>query len=285
MNIEIDMEKMVDEVQEEQKKLALKYEDEFEYQIVKREINYYKKKNVLAVYKSGNTYYSHVISDNDVDEYNVKISETEDGLDMSCDCPYNYPCKHEYATLLAIDNKDIKDIELLPEVEFISYDLHDIIEKIPSDELKQFIVDRVSTTRLVFNDMEIFNRVFYKYIPIQKEEYYYNKLYNMLIMKFDTDELIDEYMKSIKQYIDYKNYKQAFIIIKSLVNAYYRVEKNSSLEIIEEGLFAKLGMYARIVYRKIDENEKEDINNWVNELTEQDFYNDVYLEDMILTLK
>lgn len=285
MNIEIDMEKMVDEVQEEQKKLALKYEDEFEYQIVKRGINYYKKKNVLAVYKSGNTYYSHVISDNDVDEYNVKISETEDGLDMSCDCPYNYPCKHEYATLLAIDNKDIKDIELLPEVEFISYDLHDIIEKIPSDELKQFIVDRVSTTRLVFNDMEIFNRVFYKYIPIQKEEYYYNKLYNMLIMKFDTDELIDEYMKSIKQYIDYKNYKQAFIIIKSLVNAYYRVEKNSSLEIIEEGLFAKLGMYARIVYRKIDENEKEDINNWVNELTEQDFYNDVYLEDMILTLK
>lgn len=285
MNIKIDMEKMVNEVQEEQKKLALKYEDEFEYQIVKRGINYYKKKNVLAVYKSGNTYYSHVISDNDVDEYNVKISETEDGLDMSCDCPYNYPCKHEYATLLAIDNKDIKDIELLPEVEFISYDLHDIIEKIPSDELKQFIVDRVSTTRLVFNDMEIFNRVFYKYIPIQKEEYYYNKLYNMLIMKFDTDELIDEYMKSIKQYIDYKNYKQAFIIIKSLVNAYYRVEKNSSLEIIEEGLFAKLGMYARIVYRKIDENEKEDIDNWVNELTEQDFYNDVYLEDMILTLK
>lgn len=285
MNLEIDTEKLVEEPREEKTKLVEQMKDEFEYQIIQRGISYYKKKNVVAVYKNGKTYYSHVVSDNGIDEYNIKITETEDGIDMECDCPYHYPCKHEYATLLAIDNKDIKEIELLPEPEYISYDLHDIIEKIPSDELKKYIVERVAITRLVFNDMETFNKQFNKYIPIQKEEYYYNRLYNLLVMKMDVNELINDYMDITKQYIDYKNYKQAFVIIRSLVNAFYKVEKNTSLEQVEDGIIAKLGMYSRIVYRKIEEQEKQKINDWINELTEQDFFNDVYLEDMILTIK
>lgn len=267
------------------KELAFKYEDEFEYQIIKRGIDYYKKKNVLDVYKNGNTYYSHVMSDNGVDEYLVTISECDDELDMDCSCPYNYPCKHEYATLLAIDNKDIKDIELLPDIEYIDYDLYNIILKIPADELKEFIVERVKKTRFVFNDIELFNNRFYNYLPIQKKEYYYNKLFNMLSMKINVHNLVDEYMSAIKQYIDHNNYSQAFIIIRALIDAYYRVEKHSSLEFIEEGLIVKLAMYLRIIYRKISEYERIIINEWVIELKEKEFYDDVYLEDMILTIK
>ncbi|MGM9878457.1 MAG: SWIM zinc finger domain-containing protein [Bacilli bacterium] len=285
MNLEIDVKKLLEKTKEETTKLSEKMKDEFEYQIIKRGISYFKKKNVVAVYKNGKTYYSHVVSDNGIDEYNVKIAETEDGIGMECNCPYQYPCKHEYATLLAIDNKDINESELLPEPEYISYDLHDIIEKIPSDELKKYIIERVAITRLVFNDMETFNKRFNKYIPIQKEEYYYNRLYNLLVMKMDVNELINDYMDIIKQYIDYKNYKQAFVIIRSLVNAFYKVEKNTSLEQVEDGLIAKLGMYSRIVYRKIEEEEKQKISDWINELIEQDFFNDVYLEDMVLTIK
>lgn len=92
-------------------------------------------------------------------------------------------------------------------------------------------------------------------------------------------------MLKIKDYINYKNYKQAFVIIKSLINAFYKVEKNISLEQIEDGIIAKLGMYARIIYRKIEKPEQEKIDEWINELTIQDFFNDVYLEDMILTIK
>lgn len=152
-------------------------------------------------------------------------------------------------------------------------------------KLKKYIIERVAIIRVVFNDMETFNKRFNKYIPIQKEEYYYNRLYNLLVMKMDVNGLINDYMDIIKQYIDYKNYKQAFVIIRSLVNAFYKVEKNTSLEQVEDGLIAKLGMYSRIVYRKIEEEEKQKINDWINELIEQDFFNDVYLEDMVLTIK
>ena len=62
-------------------------------------------------------------------------------------------------------------------------------------------------------------------LPIQKEEYYYNCLYNKLVMKMNVNELINEYMNVAKQYIDYKNYEPSFVIIKSLVNAFYKVEK------------------------------------------------------------
>lgn len=279
MNLEIN------ENKEEKVKLTEKLKDEFEYQIIKRGISYFKKKNVIAVYKNGNNYYSNVISDNGVDEYNVKITESEDGFDMECNCPCYYPCKHEYATLLAIDNNDIKDVKLLPEPEYISYELHEVIDKIPSEELKKYIIEKVKTTRLVFNDIETFNRQFNKHIPIQKEEYYYNRLYNKLVMKMSVNELISDYMNVTKQYIDYKNYKQAFVIIRSLVNAFYKVEKNTSLEHLEDGIIAKLGMYLRIIYRKIKEDEKPKINDWINELTKQVFFGDVYLEDMILTIK
>lgn len=273
------------EIKEEKVKLTEKLKDEFEYQIIKRGISYFKKKNVIAVYKNGNNYYSTVVSDNGIDEYNVKITESENGFDMECNCPYYYPCKHEYATLLAIDNNDIKDIKLLPEPEYISYELHEVIDKIPADELKKYIIEKVKTTRLVFNDIETFNRQFNKYIPIQKEEYYYNCLYNKLVMKMNVNELINEYMNVAKQYIDYKNYEQSFVIIKSLVNAFYKVEKNTSLEHLEDGIIAKLGMYLRIIYRKIKEDEKQKINDWINALTKQVFFGDVYLEDMILTIR
>lgn len=285
MKLEIDTNKYYEEVEQKRIKLADQMKNEFEYQILKRGINYYKNKNVIAVYKNNNTYYSQVSSDNGIDEYQVKIIEKKDGVEMECDCPCSYPCKHEYATLLAIDNNDIKEIELLPEIEYVDYDLHDIIVKIPSDELKEYILERISKTRLIFNDIETFNKKFNKYIPEQKEGYYYNHLYNLLIMNMSVDNLIVDYMLKIKDYINYKNYKQAFVIIKSLINAFYKVEKNISLEQIEDGIIAKLGMYARIIYRKIEKPEQEKIDEWINELIIQDFFNDVYLEDMILTIK
>lgn len=36
---------------------------------------------------------------------------------------------------------------------------------------------------------------------------------------------------------------------------------------------------------EIKEDEKQKINDWINKLTKQVFFGDVYLEDMILTIR
>lgn len=36
---------------------------------------------------------------------------------------------------------------------------------------------------------------------------------------------------------------------------------------------------------KVKLTEKQKINDWINELTKQVFFGDVYLEDMILTIR
>ena len=44
-------------------------------------------------------------------------------------------------------------------------------------------------------------------------------------------------------------------------------------------------MLLRIVYRKADENTKKDVLEWQDKLKKDNYYNNYYLEDVILSLK
>ena len=121
-------------------KLVNKYEDLFEKQIIYRGKEYHKNDMVRKVFKSGNTYIAKVAGSYK-NEYTIHIEISRKGIDMHCDCPYQDNCKHEYATLMAIDNKEYKTIKLLPIEELEEIKMSELLKSIPEDKLKKYIED------------------------------------------------------------------------------------------------------------------------------------------------
>ena len=58
--------------------------------------------------KNEDTYTGYVQGSNPDDEYRVsiRVDENDNIKSMNCTCPYEANCKHEYATILCIRNKD-----------------------------------------------------------------------------------------------------------------------------------------------------------------------------------
>ena len=76
--------------------------------IVSRGIEYYKDRMVYNCIKNEDTYTGYVQGSNPDDEYRVsiRVDENDNIKSMNCTCPYEANCKHEYATILCIRNKD-----------------------------------------------------------------------------------------------------------------------------------------------------------------------------------
>ncbi len=75
--------------------------------IIKRGEDYYKDDKVSDIMKNNNTYTSYVYGTDINDLYEVTIKTDDKGnlIEMNCTCPYEDNCKHEYATILNIQNK------------------------------------------------------------------------------------------------------------------------------------------------------------------------------------
>ena len=76
--------------------------------IVSRGKEYYQDRMIFNCVKNGDTYIGYVQGSNPKDEYKVsiKLDENDNIKSMSCTCPYESNCKHEYATILYIRNND-----------------------------------------------------------------------------------------------------------------------------------------------------------------------------------
>ena len=76
--------------------------------IISRGKEYFKDKMVYNCIKNDDIYTGYVQGSNPSDEYRVSISvdEHDNIKSMSCTCPYEANCKHEYATILYIRNKE-----------------------------------------------------------------------------------------------------------------------------------------------------------------------------------
>ena len=75
--------------------------------IIKRGKDYYENGMVLSVIKSNNKYVAKVAGSTNVSyTVNVEYDEEDDYYDYDCTCPCEYPCKHIYAVLIAIKNKN-----------------------------------------------------------------------------------------------------------------------------------------------------------------------------------
>lgn len=79
----------------------------FEDKILKRGYNYYKEGKVISINKLKKDIIANVEGTN---TYKVKISmEDKECIKMKCNCPYEYPCKHEAAVLYKLKLEEVKN--------------------------------------------------------------------------------------------------------------------------------------------------------------------------------
>lgn len=256
---------------------------DFSGEIIKRGEEYFSGEKVISCVQYGTGSFVGKVKGSYSNIYSVSFDIDEDGENpiYHCTCPCTYPCKHVYALLLAIENGKYSITETKPEIQMNEKSLKEIIELIPASELKEYIMTSIELGHVNF-DMDFFNNIFNKYLPLQSYEYYYNKLYNSVALEQDFLDLTDKYFDSIKQYISDQNFQEAFKIIKVIVEVYAECNKLYINELVD--LFPKIGMYLRIVYRKGNDKLKFDVNNWKDKLESVEYYKNYYLEDVFLTI-
>ncbi len=227
---------------------------------------------VKEVLKLDNVFVADVLAD---DLYTVRVfDDDETGLIFSCNCGCDGNCAHEYAVLLAIQNGRYVDEQLRPYVDKITVSLHELIGKIPADQLKKYL-QSVDCDDCLCIDKEQLENAFIQYVPKQSYDYYYNNFYNHYLLKEDICTIYNDYFSEIKKYVDCKDYEQAFYIIKSIVE----VTHDLNIDITND--YPELGMYLRISYRKADIEVKKIIEKYVMKLVFNQYYDNCYLEDMI----
>lgn len=271
-----------EELYYDEEDLAEDHEDDFSYVIRQRGEDYYHGNHVLSVSKNGNNYIGKV-GGNSNKPYEVSISVYGDDIEYECTCPCDFPCKHEYAVLLAISNLEYEEVELKPIVREKETNLKALIESIPAEEIKSYLLSPVGKDHVAI-EMDAFNEYFRKYLPNQVYEYYYNNLYNNLVLDTDYDETVDNYLDRVKQYIAGSNFEESSKIIKAIITAYRDSNKINFDDYIIDVL-PKIGMFLRVTYRKSDDKVREEIDNWIQELEKENYYDNFYLEDIIFGLK
>lgn len=254
----------------------------FQHQIVKRGENYYKSGNVIQVIKNKNFFIAKVKGSN---YYEVKINIDNDSKTLSCNCtcPCEFLCKHEYAVLLAIKNKKYIEKELKEEIVKNNISLNELIQNIPATELKDYILKIIFNKNfsdylvLDFNDFEV---DFLKYLPSQSYEYYYNNLYNYVMI---NDEIRFDCKYIIKDLINSEKYEEAFFVIKAFIEVANDTKHFEKIEIIINK-YSDIALFLRMIYRKSDNILKEKIEEWLEKIRKNKYYNSLYLEDMIVSI-
>ena len=254
----------------------------FQHQIIKRGKDYYKAGNVIQVIKNKNTFIAKVKG---TDYYEVKITIDKDSKTLSCNCtcPCEFLRKHEYAVLLAIKNKKYIEKELKEEIIKNNITLNELIQNIPATELKQYILKKIFDKNfsdyllLDFNDFEV---DFLKYLPSQPYEYYYNNLYNYVMI---NDDIRFNCKYIIKDLINGEKYEEAFLVIKAFIEV---ANDTKHFEKIEIGInkYSDIALFLRMIYRKSDNILKEKIEEWLEKIRKNKYYNSLYLEDMIVSI-
>lgn len=256
-------------------------ENDFGYQIKDRGKSYYEDGNIIQCCKTDNKYYAKVRGSND-SFYTVSVKIDEEGIEYNCSCPCTFPCKHEYAVLIAISNQEYESVELKEEIKEKKNTLQNVLQEIPAEEIKNYLLSPKGLDCVCF-EMNSFEEHFRKYYPNQSYEYYYNNLFNALVLNSEYSEMVVTYMNKVKQYISNKEFHESYKIIKSIIEAYNDTNKLNFDDYIID-YFPALGMLLRVVFRKSDESLQNEIKTWLLDLESNQYYNSFYLEDIILMI-
>lgn len=247
--------------------------------IRERGIEYHESGNIISCYKTGDDFIAKVKGSSEY-KVNIRVDIENDFIDYDCTCPCTYPCKHIYAVMLAINNGEYTIVDLKPYISKQAIILEEIIKIIPADEIKNYLLSSIGKDMVVF-EINSFTKNFNKYLPNLEYEYYYNNLYNALIIKDEPNKLVNEYLENIKVNISSKEFNEGFKIIKVIIEAYNDSNRLNELDYLTT-LFPTMGMFLRVINRKSNDELKTLINKWCNHLKENNYYNNYYLEDIIL---
>ncbi len=258
--------------------LTEKCQNDFRYPIRQRGRTYYEDDDIIDCYKDkkNNQYYARVIGSRE-NPYEVRI-EISDDVYYQCDCPCDEPCKHEWAVLLAIDNFEYEEVNLKEEIEEKEIDIKEVIEQIPAEELKEYILNGEEED--VWFEMIPFENNFIKYCPKQGYDFYYNRLYNSLTLNRNTVSLLTSYIHKIERYLECREYRESFLILQSIIEAFHDTANLKKDVLIS--LFPQFSMFLRIMLRKGKIEIKEEVTSWIMVLRKENYYDNIYLEDMIL---
>lgn len=256
-----------------------KYLDDFNSQIKYRGKAYYDNGNVFLIIKNKNNFIAKVYGSSKY-EINITIYPEDKLLSYTCTCPCDFPCKHEYAVFLAIKNHEYIEKELKPFINKQEITFQKFIEKIPAKDLKNYILSEEGKENVSFEENHL-KDYFISCLPRQSYEYYYNNLYNNIILK---NEVNLKYINISKTLLNNGEYQEAFDIVKSIIEAANDTEILSTWEELTNCL-PVIGMLLRIIYRKANNETINDINIWITKLEKNNYYGSLYLEDTILSVK
>ena len=256
-----------------------KYLDDFKSQIKYRGKAYYDNGDVFLIIKNKNNFIAKVYGSSKY-EINITIYPEDKLLSYTCTCPCDFPCKHEYAVFLAIKNHEYIEKDLKPFINKQEITFQKFIEKIPAKDLKNYILSEEGENYVSFEENHL-KDYFISYLPRQSYEYYYNNLYNNIVLK---NEVNLKYINISKTLLNNGEYQEAFDIVKSIIEAANDTEILSKWEELTSCL-PVIGMLLRIIYRKANAETINDINIWINKLEKNNYYGNLYLEDIILSIK
>ena len=95
--------------------------------------------------------------------------------------------------------------------------------------------------------------------------------------------MTSNYIQKSRQYISNQEFTESFKILKSIIEAYNDTNCLNFEEYINS-VFSELGMLLRVTYRKALDTTKLEIKEWINRLETNNYYNNFYLEDIVLTM-
>ena len=258
-------------------KLQEKYKELFLPQIIFKGRDYFKNGNVTNVYKDEETeqYIAKVVGSN-YEVYDVQIILDNNEARMSCTCACIDNCKHEYATLMMIDTNQYSTIKLLPIVEDEKINMKQFINSIPDEKIKEYLRNNFETGNSI--NEEKFKKYFTCYLPEKSKEYFYNILFNNF--QFNIVD-IEEFLDIAKSSLENRKYEYTFRITTAIIDSFKESGYIDEDEIILDN-YNKIGTFIRISYRKGNKELKEEIKEWIRRYEEKNYYNDIYLEDMII---
>lgn len=247
------------------------FEQDFYPAIRERGKKIQEEKKVYNVKKIDDMYTSEVLGSN-LEIYNVEIDPYYH--DLYCSCPCEGECKHIYATLLEIEKGNYKNINLLDEVEITKVNIADVINDIPSDEIKNYLL---SISDILTEDQkEVFENKFINFYPKKSYDYYYTNIYNNILL--ENNNIYTTIIDDIKKYVESKDYEQVFTIISSFINVTLNLDYLYNDKKIIDYLNS-LGVYLRITYRYANTEFKEVIELFADEILK---VCNIYIEDFII---
>lgn len=198
--------------------------DLFDRNMIVRGINYFNKGIIDNLKENNNIYYSTL---KNIDNYHIRIelNDNNEIKSMHCDCPYEGNCKHEYAVILKIKEKNYKsskvsEKEIEKEYEISKEDIDivlNILRNTKKIDWKEVKINEDYKNRLIESGFDIsqikvplvpnYPNVLINFFIMLNKIDFYDKNYLFNVQEIQNNRISDLDINGIRTFLTYM-YKQ-----------------------------------------------------------------------------